>query len=346
MKFRRLSIAAPMENFLVRLFVLGLAVSATSCTHNPTSWHDPSKHRLQFVTVEDGIRLEVLDWGGSGRPVVLLAGSGNTAHVFDGFAEKLTGLNHVYGITRRGYGASSRPTSGFSAQRLADDVLNVLDSLHLAAPVLVGHSLGGQELTALASSHPNRIVGLVYMDSAADPTFNWSPYQELRKKLPAAMNVTVPPAAAYKSFQAYRDWQESNRGIVFPESELRNCFAAQPDGSMGSYGTPASVGDAIFAGMLKPDYSRIRVPVLAFYALPAPLKNQLQQYKPQNATEREAIEQVYAADVSFSRRSSRSLQGSLPGARIIELPEANHYVFLSNETDVLRELRAFLAGFH
>jgi len=115
---------------------------------------------------------------------------------------------------------------------------------------------------------------------------------------------------------------------------------------MGSYLTPASVGDAIFPGMLKPDYSRIRVPVLAFYALPAPLKNQLQQYKPQNATEREAIEQVYAADVSFSRRSSRSLQVSLPGARIIELPEANHYVFLSNETDVLRELRAFLAGFH
>jgi len=225
MKFRRLSIAAPIENFLVRLLVLGLAVSATSCTHNSTSWHDPSKHRLQFVTVEDGIRLEVLDWGGSGRPVVLLAGSGNTAHVFDGFAEKVTGLNHVYGITRRGYGASSRPASGFSAQRLADDVLNVLDSLHLASPVLVGHSLGGQELTALASSHPNRIVGLVYLDSAADPTFNWSPYQELRKKLPVAMNVTVPPAAAYKSFQAYRDWQESNGESSSPNL---SCAIASP----------------------------------------------------------------------------------------------------------------------
>jgi hypothetical protein len=38
------------------------------------SWQDPSKHRVQFVTVQDAIRLEVLDWGGSGRPVVLLAG--------------------------------------------------------------------------------------------------------------------------------------------------------------------------------------------------------------------------------------------------------------------------------
>jgi len=43
----------------------------------------PSKHKIQFVNVEDGVRLEVPDWGGSGRPIVLLAGLGFTAHVFD-----------------------------------------------------------------------------------------------------------------------------------------------------------------------------------------------------------------------------------------------------------------------
>jgi len=52
---------------------------------NPSSavWRDPSPHRVQFVTVEPGVRLEVLDWGGLGRNVVLLASSGNSAHVFD-----------------------------------------------------------------------------------------------------------------------------------------------------------------------------------------------------------------------------------------------------------------------
>lgn len=50
-------------------------------------WHDPSKHSVRFLTVEEGVQLEVLDWGGTGRPVVLLAGRGFTAHVFDGFAE-------------------------------------------------------------------------------------------------------------------------------------------------------------------------------------------------------------------------------------------------------------------
>lgn len=214
----------------------------------------------------------MLDWGGSGRPLVLLAGSGDSAHVFDDFAVKLRVLGHIYGITRRGYGASSRPESGFSAERLGDDVLGVLDSLHLAAPVLVGHSLGGQELTALASSHPSRIAGLVYLDSTADPTFDWDPYEETRKNLPAAMNP-LPLRADLKSFQTYRDWQRLNLGVAFPEAELRNIVAENPDGSMGRSTTPHSVQDEIFRGMRKPDYSRVRVPVLAFFVFPAPIKD-------------------------------------------------------------------------
>src|SRR5689334_21411800 len=101
------------------------------------AWSDPSPHRTQFVEVDRGVRLEVLDWGGSGRALVLLAGSGNTAHVFDEFAIKVKQFAHVYGITRRGYGASSQPASGYDDQRLADDVLAVIRSLNLKRPVLV-----------------------------------------------------------------------------------------------------------------------------------------------------------------------------------------------------------------
>src|SRR5438067_2122324 len=106
----------------------------------------------QFVTVEKGVRLEVVDWGGSGRPVVLLAGGGNTAHVFDEFAPKLTTTNHVYGITRRGFGRSGYSRAENPLARLRDDVLAVLDSLKLERPVLVGHSIAGAELSAVAVS--------------------------------------------------------------------------------------------------------------------------------------------------------------------------------------------------
>jgi non-heme chloroperoxidase len=72
---------------------------------------------VRFVAVDEGVKLEVLDWGGSGRPIVLLAGLGNTAHVFDRFADQLSGSYHIYGITRRGFGASSQPGSGSPQER-------------------------------------------------------------------------------------------------------------------------------------------------------------------------------------------------------------------------------------
>ena len=99
---------------------------------------------MRSIAVDTNVKLEVLDWGGKGRPVVLLAGLGNNAHVFDKFAPKLTPLYHVYGITRRGFGASSSPRftpANYSADRLGDDVLAVIDSLGLRRPVLVGHSI-------------------------------------------------------------------------------------------------------------------------------------------------------------------------------------------------------------
>src|SRR5262245_42625528 len=82
------------------------------------AWKDASPHTTRFVAVEKGVRLEVLDWGGSGRPLVLLAGGGDTAHVFDDFAPKLTASFHVYAITRRGFGQSGFSPEGWGADRL------------------------------------------------------------------------------------------------------------------------------------------------------------------------------------------------------------------------------------
>lgn len=127
---------------------------------------DPSQHRVRMATVDATVQIEVLEWGGSGPPLILLAGAGNTAHVFDDFAPGLASVGRVYGITRRGYGASSAPATGYSVERLGTDVLQVLDALALERPVLIGHSIAGQELSFLATQHPNRIAGVVYLDGA------------------------------------------------------------------------------------------------------------------------------------------------------------------------------------
>ncbi len=89
-----------------------LVLAATTYAAEPTT---------TLVNVGDGVKVEVVDWGGSGRPLILLAGSGNSAHVYEDFARKLTDACHVYGITRRGYGLSSKPERGYSVPELAED---------------------------------------------------------------------------------------------------------------------------------------------------------------------------------------------------------------------------------
>src|SRR3984957_5099903 len=123
---------------------------------------------IQMTPVEPNVKLEVLDWGGTGRPLVLLAGMGDTAHGFDTFAPKLTAKYHVYGITRRGFGVSSKPefvTANYNAERLGDDVLAVSEALHLSHPVLGGHSLAGEELSDIGFRHPDAVAGLIYLDA-------------------------------------------------------------------------------------------------------------------------------------------------------------------------------------
>jgi non-heme chloroperoxidase len=339
-----------MADFLARLLVLGLAVTTTGFAHESAPWHDPSKHKVQFVAVEEGVRLEVLDWGGSGRPVVLLAGLGFTAHVFDGFAEKLTDSYHVYGITRRGYGASSQPDSGYAEERLAEDDLRVLDALKLVAPVMVGHSVAGNELSQLGIHHYDRIGGLVYLDALNDATDDYTDYDALCRKLPEAIQTRPTPSPSdLKSFPAYRAWRLRTQGIAIPESELRNDFVENLDGSVGSRKTPENVADAIMVGGRKHDYSEIRSPVLAFIVYDTPdgtPQNQIRQYHVPDAAARTIVDAVYGLYIGMARIRIERINRAAGGARVIELWGADHFVFLSNEADVLRELRAFLSTLH
>jgi hypothetical protein len=43
-------------------------------------------------------------------------------------------------------------------------------------------------------------------------------------------------------------------------------------------------------------------------------------------------------------KQEKAVRDALPRAHVIALPNANHFVFLSNEADVLREMRSFLEG--
>lgn len=371
------------------LSMLGLALvcfSPAKCvTQNvaipdkQVSWHDLSPHTVQFITVDKDVKLEVLDWGGSGRPLVLLAGLGTTAHVFDNFAPKLTPEYHVYGITRRGYGASSAPAiqgSAYAADRLGDDVLAVLDALKIERPVLVGHSIAGEELSSVATRHPERVAGLIYLDAAyayayydrsrgnlgidltelqrkleemqknpLDPRplaqellRNELPgierdLQDLQKNFTAPMpsKTPAPGATDLASFQALSAWFARTYGITLPDVEFHEWYESNPDGSVGKVRVPPSVPQAIEAGTQK--YTDIRVPVLAIYAV----HKDLRAYFDPNV-----LATAEASDAVSTEAVAKAFERGVPSARVVRLPHANHFVFVSNEADVLREMRAFL----
>ena len=143
------------------------------------------------MTVDHDVKLEVLDWGGpsTGRTLVLVPGLGNTAHIFDVLATKLTARYHVVGVTRRGFGDSSAPASGYGADRLGDDVLAVIDALKISKPVLAGHSLGGEELSSIGSRYPERVAGLIYLDAG----YSYAFYAPGIDPFPPPPTTSLPP---------------------------------------------------------------------------------------------------------------------------------------------------------
>lgn len=303
-----------------------------------TAWViDPSPHKVIFVPVEKDVRLEVLDWGGSGPPLIFLPGNGNTAHVFDGFAPKFTAKHHVYGITRRGFGLSSRPAptaDNYDADRLGDDVLAVIDALKLDRSVIAGHSLAGEEMSSVGTRHPEKVSGLIYLDASYDYAF----YN------PQGINTEVDFSTMHRNLvegywaspsQARALIQEMQATLPLLQKDLQvllDHFQGLPDPPTPSPRKLRNrIEESIFSGMRK--YTAVRMPVLAIVASPHACPGNCEDPKVK-AQEAEVVVQTDA------------FEAATPSARVLRIPNAAHYVFLTNEADVAREMNAFMDSLH
>lgn len=329
---------------IARLFCIALILVRTSTSQQAnTIQNNSGSPTVQFVTVAPDVKLEVLDWGGSGQPLIFLAGLGNDAHVFDSFAPQFTAHHHVYGITRRGFGASSKPApdgDNYSADRLGDDVLAVMTALKLERPVLVGHSLAGEELSSIASRFPERVAGLIYLDAAygyayydkahGDTIFD---FFQLKKQLDAFTSGRLrDPEHAIQEMSAAtsafdRDLTEAiKRDPSVPELHPR----------------PVAIPPIVLAINLGGrKYSNIPVPVLAIFACPHNF-----DFDRGLSTNPTLKAQVEAEDTFTTSRQADAFEAGVPSAHVVRLANADHYVFRSNEADVFREMNAFLSNLH
>ena len=323
------------RRLLGMVFLVGMLVAPdVAALAQATPAPDTSPHKVTFVSVQPDAKLEVLDWGGSGPPLVFLAGLGDTAHVFDGFAPKFTAKHHVYAITRRGFGNSSSPPDtdeNYDANRPGDDVVAVVDALKLDRPVLAGHSIAGEELSSVGTHHPDKVAGLIYLDAI----YQYSFYD------PSIADLSVDTATVKRDlaqmFDLQNDPARMRAVIAEVQNALPNLQKALADAAEATALMPNApivpptrqdlAGNRIFDNTRR--FGPVGVPVLAIVAEPRQcLRN----------CDTPTIRKIMSADAA----RSAYFEKQSPSAHVVRLPNASHYLWRSNAADVEREMNAFM----
>jgi len=112
-----------------------------------------------------GLGLHYKDWGGDGRPLLLLHGLASQCSIWDLVAPYLVeGGTRVVALDQRGHGQSDKPSDGYDFDAIAQDARRFWDTFDLEPPVLVGHSWGGNVALQCAVNYPNEVSGLVLVD--------------------------------------------------------------------------------------------------------------------------------------------------------------------------------------
>src|ERR1700690_1257801 len=131
----------------------------------------PSKPRTgDFIETTDGVKLAYTDWG-SGKPVVFIHAWALPSPMWDYQIGALSeqGLRCI-AYDRRGHGRSSKPSSGYDCDTLADDLSALLTQLDLRGVTLVSHSFGSGEVVRYLTRHgASRIARIALIAPAALP---------------------------------------------------------------------------------------------------------------------------------------------------------------------------------
>jgi pimeloyl-ACP methyl ester carboxylesterase len=105
---------------------------------------------------------------GPGPVVVLLHGFPLSRAMWE---EQLAGLGSIYRVIApdlRGFGESPVPEGVYTMDAMADDVMELLETLEIKGPVVVGGlSMGGYVALSLVARYPTRVKALMLMDTRA-----------------------------------------------------------------------------------------------------------------------------------------------------------------------------------
>jgi pimeloyl-ACP methyl ester carboxylesterase len=293
----------------------------------------------------DGVNLHYIDWGGAGRPLVLLAGLGDTAHLYRSLAPKLASRFRVVGLTRRGHGRSGRPDSGYDLDTFVQDVRRFLDTLGIERSILVGHSFGGLEMPLFAIRHPQRVEAIVYLDALfprldPEPDLSGDPiWSVIPTEGPTAANLVSREAylAYYRRARPAwaRIWCEAM------EADLMDKVTIRDDGRL-EFHHDDELMNRIYREVWpsrNPDYARVEAPTLAIVP-----DGNFHQGIPLDASEefRLAADRYWEEKLlPWIRQRTAAFRQAAPTARIVELDSPYHHIFLAEEDKTLQAITDF-----
>ena len=178
--------------FVIACMLSGPRASASSFVFEPTHPDiNGSGIKQNFITVEQ-LRVRYIE-SGMGAPVVMIHGNAGSVEDFNfGAVDLLSANYHVIAVDRPGHGLSDRPNGKrASVQYQARLLHDVLLSLGVSQPVLVGHSWGAALALCYALQYPGNISGLVLVAPSAYPDRGESRFLQAMTKLPVMGDVAL-----------------------------------------------------------------------------------------------------------------------------------------------------------
>jgi len=302
------------------------------------TWFDPAPHKSGFVTV-NGVRLNYLDWGGSGPALILIHGASGNPHWFDDLASAFTDRFRVVAYARRGHGLSEAK-GPYDTATLTEDLVGLMDALGITRAHLAGHSMGGNEITGIACTHPERVDRIVYLEGGydwADPAC-----VEAFNSYPADQTT---PASALTSLDAYRAYNRTTwaSGVKEPsliEAYIRDSVVIQPDGTVRER-MSMSVFQEVFAAVLsnRRDYTHVRSPALAIYA-----ETFLDTRHGDLADRKKNLDWELRCVTQFRAASIERIRRELPGVEVLTVPGNHNDSIFTSRDKVVSTMRRFLIG--
>ena len=134
---------------------------------------------------------------GATRTLILLHGGLGSGEMFDPIIPALTAGRRVITVDLQGHGRTADIDRPFDLRSMAEDVAQLITSIGLERPDVLGYSLGGGVALQLATAHPELVRRVVIVSARADRD---ATYPELRQQ---AMGLNAAAAEFMRGTPMY-----------------------------------------------------------------------------------------------------------------------------------------------